>query len=64
MEAGATDGYYLRRANIPSYCVSGVFIDMDDVRARGKNERVAIESFYNGLDFYHRLMRSLGEGGG
>jgi acetylornithine deacetylase/succinyl-diaminopimelate desuccinylase-like protein len=64
MEAGATDGYYLRRANIPTYCVSGVFIDMDDVRAHGKDERVAIESFYNGMEFYHRLMRSLGEGGG
>lgn len=24
MEAGATDDYYLRRANIPTYCVSGV----------------------------------------
>ena len=59
MEAGATDGYFLRQADIPTYSVSGVFIDMDDVRAHGKDERVGIESFFDGLEFYYRLIRSL-----
>lgn len=59
METGATDGRMLRVAGIPTYAVSGVFIDMDDVRAHGRNERIPVKSFYEGVEFYDRFIRGL-----
>jgi len=41
MDTGASDGKYLRIAGIPAYGVPGVFEDVDDVRAHGKDERIA-----------------------
>ena len=54
METGATDGKYLRRAGLPTYGVSGVFIDIDDVRAHGRDERIGVPDFYDGLGLYPR----------
>lgn len=59
MDAGATDGYRLRAAGIPTYAISGVFIDMDDVRAHGRDERILQSSFYDGVDFYYRYIKAL-----
>lgn len=60
METGATDGLYLRNAGIPVYGVSGVPLEVDDMRAHGKDERIKVEAFYQGLEFTHRLVRALG----
>ncbi len=59
METGATDGKWLRLAGIPTYGVSGVFIDPENNRAHGKDERVGVRDFYWGVDFYDRLVREL-----
>jgi acetylornithine deacetylase/succinyl-diaminopimelate desuccinylase-like protein len=59
METGGTDGSTLRAAGIPTYGISGVFIDIDDERAHGRDERVAVESFFDGVEFYYRLVRAL-----
>ena len=59
MSTGATDGSYLRIAGIPTYGVSGLFDDIDDVRAHGKDERMGIREFYDGLEFMYRLVRIL-----
>jgi acetylornithine deacetylase/succinyl-diaminopimelate desuccinylase-like protein len=59
MTTSATDSRFLRAANIPSYGVSGVFIEEGDNRAHGKDERIRISDFYAGLDFYDRFMRML-----
>ena len=59
METGATDGRALRLAGIPVYAVSGVFIDMHDVRAHGRNERIPVKSFYEGLEFYDRFVKTV-----
>ena len=59
MDAGATDGYRLRAAGIPSYAISGVFIDMDDVRAHGRDERILEKSFYQGVDFFYDYIKAL-----
>src|SRR2546430_14724213 len=45
MEAGATDGLFLRNAGIPTYGVSAVFEDPNDIRAHGRDERIAVEGF-------------------
>jgi acetylornithine deacetylase/succinyl-diaminopimelate desuccinylase-like protein len=59
METGATDGAYLRAAGIPTYGVSGVFIDMNDNRAHGRDERILVQSFYDGAEFIFQLVREL-----
>ena len=60
METGATDGLYLRNAGIPVYGVSGISHDPDDVRAHGKDERIPVKSFNEGLEFAYQLARALG----
>jgi acetylornithine deacetylase/succinyl-diaminopimelate desuccinylase-like protein len=59
METGATDGKYFRSAGIPTYGVSGVFLDIDDVRAHGRDERVGVKDFDDGLEYTYRLVRAL-----
>jgi acetylornithine deacetylase/succinyl-diaminopimelate desuccinylase-like protein len=59
METGATDGKWSRLAGIPTYGVSAIFIDVDDVRAHGKDERVMEQSFYDGVRFDYQLIKRL-----
>jgi len=59
METGATDGLFLRNAGIPVYGVSGVALEVDDMRAHGQDERIQVEAFYQGLEFTTRLVRAL-----
>ena len=59
MSTGATDGLYLRNAGIPTYGVSGLFSDIDDNRAHGKDERLGVREFYEGCEFLYRLVKAL-----
>ena len=59
MSTGATDGLYLRSAGIPTYGVSGLFSDIDDNRAHGKDERMGVKQFYEGREFLYRLVKAL-----
>jgi acetylornithine deacetylase/succinyl-diaminopimelate desuccinylase-like protein len=59
MSSGASDGRILRAAGIPVYGVSGMFADMDDIRAHGKDERIGAEEFFNGVTFMYKLMKAL-----
>jgi acetylornithine deacetylase/succinyl-diaminopimelate desuccinylase-like protein len=59
MSTGATDGLILRRAGMPVYGVSGLFDDIDDVRAHGRDERMAVWAFFDGLEFMYRLEKAL-----
>lgn len=59
MSTGATDGRFLRAAGIPTYGVSGLFGDIDDVRAHGRDERVGMQAFYEGLEFTWELVVAL-----
>jgi acetylornithine deacetylase/succinyl-diaminopimelate desuccinylase-like protein len=47
---------------MPTYGVSGVAIDMNDVRAHGRDERLRVESFYLGVNFYYRYLKALTSG--
>ena len=60
METGATDGAVLRPAGIPTYGVSGIFLDVNDERAHGRDERIIAREFYDGTEFIYRLVRDLG----
>jgi acetylornithine deacetylase/succinyl-diaminopimelate desuccinylase-like protein len=59
MSTGASDSKYLRRAGIPAYGISGMFTDMDDVRAHGKDERIGVKEFYQGIEFMYEFMRKI-----
>ena len=61
MSTGATDGLYLRNAGIPVYGVSGLFRDIDDIRSHGQNERIRIESYFEGQEFLYRLTKALSQ---
>lgn len=62
MDVGASDGIYLRSTGIPTFGISGVFIDMNDNRAHGKDERIAVKDFYDGLEYEYQLMKAVGSG--
>ena len=59
MSTGATDGRPLRQGGIPTYGVSGLFGDMDDSRAHGRDERMLVRSFFEGQEFLYRLVKEL-----
>jgi acetylornithine deacetylase/succinyl-diaminopimelate desuccinylase-like protein len=59
MATGASDGRYLREAGIPTYGIQGFFLDRDDVRAHGRDERMPVESFYEGQTFLYELVKRL-----
>ncbi len=64
MSTGATDGLYLRNGEIPTYGIDGTFGDMDDVRAHGRDERVGVKQFFEGLQFQYRLIKALSSSAG
>jgi acetylornithine deacetylase/succinyl-diaminopimelate desuccinylase-like protein len=59
MDTGASDGKYLRLGGIPTYGVPGVFEDVNDDRAHGRDERIGVGDFYDGVDFYYQFIKSL-----
>jgi acetylornithine deacetylase/succinyl-diaminopimelate desuccinylase-like protein len=59
MSTGATDGLHLRNGEIQTYGVDGTFGDIDDVRAHGRDERVGVKQFFEGLEFQYRLIKAL-----
>ncbi|MBZ5576527.1 MAG: M20/M25/M40 family metallo-hydrolase [Acidobacteriia bacterium] len=59
LSTGATDGRFLRNAGIPTYGVRGIFIDRNDYRAHGRDERVRVQSFYEGQTFLYDLVKTL-----
>lgn len=59
METGASDSIYTAAAGIPSYGFSGIALESDDMRAHGKDERVPIKSYYDGVEFYYRYLKAI-----
>ena len=59
MVMGATDGRMLRAAGIPCYGVQGIFIDRNDIRFHGRDERIPVRSFYEGQAFLYDLVKAL-----
>ncbi|HUJ30309.1 MAG TPA: M20/M25/M40 family metallo-hydrolase [Candidatus Acidoferrum sp.] len=63
MVMGATDGKRLRMSGIPTYGVQGIFIDENDVRFHGRDERIYVQSFYEGQAFLYDLVKALSSPG-
>ena len=60
MSTGATDGRFLRASGVPTYGVSGIFSLPGENNAHGRDEKLRVKSFYEGLDFLDQLVRRLG----
>lgn len=59
MASGGTDGMHFRTAGIPTWAMSGIFMNPDDGFAHGLNERVPIKAFYDALDHWSIIIRNL-----
>jgi len=59
MESGGTDGMHFRKAGIPTFAVSSLFMNPDEMFAHGLNERVPIKAFYDALDHWSIILREL-----
>jgi len=59
METGFSDSVYTMNAHLPTYGITGVGIDEDDVRAHGKDERLRTTAFEDGLEFFYLFVRAL-----
>jgi acetylornithine deacetylase/succinyl-diaminopimelate desuccinylase-like protein len=57
MSTGFSDDRQTRNAGIPSYDLSGIWIDADENRAHGRDERVGVEEFDESVEYTYRLMR-------
>lgn len=59
MSTGATDGKYMRAVGIPTFGVSGLFSEPGETNAHGRDEKLRVKSFYDGLSFLDQLVRRL-----
>jgi acetylornithine deacetylase/succinyl-diaminopimelate desuccinylase-like protein len=59
MESGGTDGMHFRKAGIPTWAISGLFMNPDEMFAHGLNERVPVKGFYDALDHWSIILREL-----
>ncbi|MFT5693246.1 MAG: acetylornithine deacetylase/succinyl-diaminopimelate desuccinylase-like protein [Oceanicoccus sp.] len=57
MIAGGTDGRFLTPAGIPTYGVSGLFAVPGESNAHGLNEKMRVNSLFDGREFLGRLIR-------
>lgn len=62
MATGASDSVYTMAIGMPSYGISGIAIETNDVRAHARDERLPVASFSRGLDFYYQLIKMLSGG--
>jgi acetylornithine deacetylase/succinyl-diaminopimelate desuccinylase-like protein len=61
LQAAGTDAIYLAEAGIPTYGISGMFIDPDLSNIHGLNERLRVQSLYDGRDFLFSLVKLYAE---
>lgn len=59
MESGGTDGMHFRSAGIPTWGMSGIFMNPDEMFAHGLNERVPVKAFYDALDHWTIIIKDL-----
>jgi acetylornithine deacetylase/succinyl-diaminopimelate desuccinylase-like protein len=59
MAIGASDSRYAYAAGMPSFGIQGVALDNNDIRAHGKDERLPVQSFETGVQFYYRYLKAL-----
>jgi acetylornithine deacetylase/succinyl-diaminopimelate desuccinylase-like protein len=61
MDAGGSDSLYTRTAGLPTFGAPSIFVDFDDVRAHGRDERIRRERFTEGTELAYRIMKAFAE---
>jgi acetylornithine deacetylase/succinyl-diaminopimelate desuccinylase-like protein len=59
MDPWASDSLSVRRAGLAAFGVNGAFGELDVGNAHGANERIPVDSYYEGIEFLYRLMKTL-----
>ena len=59
LDPGASDAKYTIGAGVPTFTFGGVAVDRDEVRAHGRDERVAVGEFYKWNRFFYRYVVEL-----
>jgi acetylornithine deacetylase/succinyl-diaminopimelate desuccinylase-like protein len=62
MATGFSDDRQTRGAGIPSYDLSGVFMESGENRAHGRDERVGVQEFDESVEYTYRLVKAVGTG--
>ena len=62
MATGASDGLYTRNAGIPTYGVSGIFGEIGESRAHGRDERIGVQQFYDSAQFLYTVVQRMSGG--
>jgi len=59
MATGFSDDRQTRNAGMPSYDLSGVWIDSAENRAHGRDERVGVREFDESVEYTYRLLKEM-----
>jgi acetylornithine deacetylase/succinyl-diaminopimelate desuccinylase-like protein len=60
MATGFSDDRQTRNAGIPSYDVSGLWMENGENRAHGRDERIGVREFDESVEYTYRLVREMG----
>ncbi len=60
MASGFSDGRQTRTAGIPTYDLSGLWMDVDNNRAHGRDERIGVREYDESVEYTYRLMKAFG----
>jgi acetylornithine deacetylase/succinyl-diaminopimelate desuccinylase-like protein len=58
MATGFSDDRQTRNAGMASYDISGVWMDVDENRAHGRDERIGVQAFDESVEFTYRLLKA------
>jgi acetylornithine deacetylase/succinyl-diaminopimelate desuccinylase-like protein len=61
MATGFSDDRQTRGAGIPSYDLGGVWADVDENRAHGRDERVGMREFDESVEYTYRLVKAMSQ---
>jgi acetylornithine deacetylase/succinyl-diaminopimelate desuccinylase-like protein len=59
MSTGASDDLWVNAAGLTAYDITGIAIDRGQTRAHGQDERLGVQSYYTGNEFYYRYLKAL-----
>ena len=59
MNPWTSDGSLMRAAGLPVYGISGIFTDLENNGAHGRDERMGVREFYEGVEFSYRLLKAV-----
>jgi acetylornithine deacetylase/succinyl-diaminopimelate desuccinylase-like protein len=61
MATGFGDARQTRNAGIPSYDLSGRWLEQGENRAHGRDERVGVQSFDENVEYTYRILKAMGK---